>query len=94
MYELAAWLSEKDSSNINIPRANATNTFSGVYDLVFAVVGGISLIILIIAGIRFITSQGDPNATAKARNTIIYAAIGLAVSISAFTIVKFVIDKL
>jgi len=40
------------------------------------------------------TSSGDPQAATKARNTIIYAAVGLAVSISAFTIVSVVVGQL
>jgi hypothetical protein len=56
--------------------------------------GAIALIIIILAGIRFITSQGNPDNLAKARNTIIFAAVGLAVSLGALTIVTFVVGRL
>lgn len=85
-------ISEKE---INIPKTDITSTkINDIYSLIFGIAGGIAVIIIIVAGIKFITSQGDPQATAKARNTIIYAAIGLAVSVAAFTIVTFVVGKL
>ncbi len=61
---------------------------------VFVVFGGIAVIIIILAGIKFITSQGNPQEVSRARDTIIYAAVGLAISVSAITIVNFVIVRL
>jgi hypothetical protein len=46
---------------------------------------------IIFGGFRFVTSGGDANATASARNTIIYAVIGLAVAAIAEVLVRFVI---
>lgn len=87
----ASFLTKDD---VNIPKTELNQgRITTVYELIFGILGGIALIIIIIAGIKFITSQGDPQATAKARNTIIYAAIGLAVSVAAFSIVAFVLDK-
>ncbi len=84
-----------DKRDLNIPTTEVTpDKLNTVLELVFGLFGGIALIIIIIAGIKFITSQGDPQGTAKARNTIIYAAIGLAVSVAAFSIVTFVTGKL
>jgi hypothetical protein len=89
---LAAWLTKDD---VNIPQTDITNTkVNSIYSLIFGIAGGIAVIIIVLGGIKFITSQGDPQGVAKARNTIIYAAIGLAVSIAAFTIVTFVIGRL
>ena len=65
-----------------------------VLNIFFIVLGGVSLIVIIISGIRLMTSSGDPQAVTKARNTIIYAAVGLAISISAFTIVSVVVGQL
>ena len=80
---------------INIPQKAVTNsTVENVMRIVFGTLGAIALIIIIIAGIKFMTSQGNPEALAKARNTIIYAAVGLAVAIGAFSIVTFVIGRL
>ncbi|MCA9344966.1 hypothetical protein KC946_03955 [Candidatus Saccharibacteria bacterium] len=61
---------------------------------VFVVMGGVSLIVIMISGIKFMTAQGEPQALAKARLAIIYAAIGLAVAISASTILNFVVGRI
>lgn len=90
---LAAGLVTKDQ--INIPTTDVTDVrVSTIYTLVFTVVGGVSVIVIILSGIKFITSQGDPQAVAKARNSIIYAAVGLAISVAAFSIVTFVINRI
>lgn len=67
------------------------NEVQNVLQLVFTVIGAISLLIIVIAGFRFIASRGDPQKVAQAKNAIIYAAVGLVVSILAVTIVGFVI---
>ena len=89
----AAGLVTKDQ--INIPTTDVTDVRVGtIYTFVFTVVGGVSVIVIILSGIKFITSQGDPQAVAKARNSIIYAAVGLAISVAAFSIVTFVINRI
>ena len=83
------------SDQINIPQKAVTgDTVQNILKIVFGTLGAIALIIIIIAGIKFMTSQGNPEALAKARNTIIYAAVGLAVAIGAFSIVTFIIGRL
>lgn len=58
------------------------------------VTGVISLFIMTIAGLRFITSGGDPQKVTSARQAIVYATIGIAVAISAQAIVTFVLNRL
>ncbi len=62
-------------------------------DILSMVAGVIAVIIIIIAGIKYITSQGESSATAAAKNTILYAAIGIAIVVLAQTIVFFVFDR-
>ena len=61
--------------------------------LLFAV-GVISVIMLIVGGIKYATSAGDSNKVTSAKNTIMYAIIGLAVAVLAFAIVGFVTNTL
>lgn len=56
--------------------------------------GAGSVIMLIIAGLRYTISSGDAKQVAEAKNTILYAITGVVVSISAYAIVSFVIDAL
>ncbi len=58
------------------------------------IVGAIAVFMVIIGGLKFITSGGDPAKTASAKDTILYAAIGLVVVALAQFIVRFVLNKL
>jgi uncharacterized protein (DUF2345 family) len=63
--------------------------------LVIATLAGIAaVIIMIVAGIQYITSAGDANKAAGARSAIIGAAIGLAIVAAAEGIIVFVVRKL
>ena len=74
--------------------ASGTGKIQTVMSIVFAMFGAIALIVLVIAGLRYVSSSGDPTTMSKAKNTIIYAAIGLVVSMSAFAIVGFVLGNI
>lgn len=61
---------------------------------IFALVAGIAaVIIIIIAGINFIMSSGDAAKTGRARETIIYAAVGIVVIVLARTIITFIVSR-
>lgn len=63
--------------------------------LLIAVVAGIAAVVMIIvAGFQFIASGGEAQKTATARNTILYAIIGLIVIALASSIITFVVSKL
>ena len=51
-------------------------------------VGAISIIMIVVGGILFALSNGDSSRVTKARNTVLYAAIGLIVSLLASAIVN------
>jgi uncharacterized membrane protein len=56
------------------------------------VVGVVSVIMIIIGGLKYITSGGDSGNVSGAKNTILYAIIGLVVVALAQIIVRFVLD--
>lgn len=58
--------------------------------IIFSIAGAVALLIIAISAFRIVISRGKSEDVSKARNAIIYAAIGLAVSMLAFTIVQFV----
>jgi cytochrome bd-type quinol oxidase subunit 2 len=64
-----------------------------VIDIFSLVVGVISVIMIIIGGLKYITSGGDSGNVTGAKNTILYAVIGLVVVALAQVIVKFVLKK-
>ena len=60
----------------------------------FSILGAVALLALVIAGLRYVASTGDPSTMSKTKNTIIYASIGLVVSMTAVAIVTFVLNNL
>jgi hypothetical protein len=75
-----------------LPNTPATQGEVGTaLDIVFTVTGAIALLVITIGGLRYIISRGDPSATAQAKDTIMYALIGLVISIAAYSIVTFVV---
>ncbi len=64
-----------------------------VLSIIFAIAGAIAFLYLVIGGFHYVNSQGDPQKVAKAKNTIMYALVGLVVAIMAQTIVSVVISK-
>lgn len=62
-------------------------------NIISAVVGIAAVIMIIVSGMRFITSAGDPAGTKGARNGIIYAAIGLVIIAIARSIVLVVVNN-
>jgi hypothetical protein len=55
------------------------------------VLGFISVIMLIVGGVKYALSAGDAKAVTDAKNTILYALIGLVIAILSYAIVNFVV---
>lgn len=68
--------------------------FTQVTNTVLYIVGIVSVIMLIYGGLRYVISGGDSKKVTDAKNTILYAIIGLIISILAFAIVNFVINAI
>lgn len=64
-----------------------------IINVVISVLGIVAVLMIILGGVTYTTSQGDASKIAKARNTIIYGVIGLVISLLAFAIVNFVLDN-
>lgn len=62
-----------------------------VVNILLYIIGAAAVIMIVIGGIRYVVSQGDSNAISSAKNTILYAVIGLAVALMAYAIVNWVI---
>lgn len=60
----------------------------------FFAVGVLAVIVIIFAGVTFVISAGNSQTIQKAKTTIIYAVIGLIVSILSYAIVNFVVSSL
>lgn len=71
-----------------------TGVFTTITNVLLFLIGAISVIMLIIGGVRYVVSGGDQAAVTSAKNTILYAVIGIIVAILAYAIVNFVITSL
>lgn len=69
-------------------------SIQNVVNILLFIAGVISVVVIVVAGLRFVLSSGDPGAASKARNTIIYAVVGLTVSIMAYAIVNFILANI
>lgn len=66
----------------------------GILNGVIAVLAVICVVVIVIGGVQYMTSSGDAGKVKKAKDTILYAIIGLVVCALAATIVNFVIARL
>lgn len=65
-----------------------------VINTMIFVVGAIAVLMIVIGGLRYTLSNGDASGTKSAKDTIIYAIIGLVISIMAYAIVNFVLARI
>ena len=68
--------------------------FNTIVNILLFLIGAISVIMLIIGGIRYTISAGDSGNVTAAKNTILYALVGLIVAFLAFAIVNYVLKAL
>ena len=75
--------------------SNPDNTvIRTIINAIIFVVGMVAVIMIILGGVNYATSQGDPGKVKKGKDTIMYGIIGLVISILAFAIVNFVLQAL
>ncbi len=67
---------------------------SNVTNIILFITGAIAVIMIIVGGIRYVVSGGDGKAATDARNTVVYAAVGLIVAFLSWGAVQFVIRQL
>ena len=69
------------------------NSVQTILNVVISVLGIVTVVVIIVGGVGYVTSQGDPAKATKARNTILYGVIGLVIALLAFAIVNFVLKS-
>ena len=78
----------------NAVPTDVNSVFKTITNIMFFIIGAVSVIMLIYGGIRYTTSGGNANSVTAAKNTIIYSIVGLVVAILAYSIVSFVVNSL
>ena len=70
------------------------NYVKSIINVLLFIVGAVAVIVIIVGGISYVVSAGDPAKVKKAKDTILYAVVGLVVALLAFAIIRFVTDSL
>lgn len=71
---------------------DATTKVKDIINIALYVLGIIAVIMIIVGAFRYVLSGGDAGSVTAAKNTILYAVVGLIVAILSFVIVNFVIN--
>lgn len=80
-------------NDVGVPTVSFGSGAARIVNIMGLVAGTLSVFFLTMGGIRYITSSGDPGRIASAKNTLLYAVIGLIVSIIAPALIGFVIAQ-
>ena len=70
------------------------STVNTIINVIVSVLGIVAVAVIVLGGVMYVTSTGDPGKTKKAKDTIMYGVIGLVVAILAFAIVNFVLTSI
>jgi hypothetical protein len=73
--------------------ASLSGLFKTIVQILSILAGVAAVIMIIVSGFRYITSGGDPQKVAGAKNALIYALVGLIIAALAQVIVHFVLGK-
>lgn len=65
-----------------------------IINAVIGILAVVCVIVMIVGGVNYMTSNGDAGKVKKGKDTILYGVIGLVVCVLAFAIVNFVIDSI
>ena len=67
--------------------------FKNIVNTLLYVIGAVSVIMIVIGGFRYVVSGGDSSSVTGAKNTILYAVVGLVIAVAAYAIVNFVVTN-
>jgi hypothetical protein len=73
--------------------SRVTGIISIIVNILLFIIGAAAVIMIVIGGLKYVTSNGDQQAAASAKNTILYAVIGIIVAALAYAIVNFIISN-
>jgi TRAP-type C4-dicarboxylate transport system permease small subunit len=67
---------------------------NNIFNIAYGAAGLVAVAYLIVGGYQYITSQGNPDATATAKGTIVNAITGLIIILASYLIIRFALDQL
>lgn len=91
LYIAAVDLDTSTLPNHDANKDAAASMWTVGLQIVFGTIGAVALLIIVISGLRYVVASGDPQKTAEAKKSILYALIGLAIALAALSIVTLVV---
>ncbi|MDB5165236.1 MAG: hypothetical protein JWM00_126 [Candidatus Saccharibacteria bacterium] len=82
-----------DPDTINVPAVKADELLPGILSTVYFAAGAAAIIVIVIAGIFYSISQGQPDKIKRAKEAILYSVVGLVVIMVAFVITNFIAGR-
>lgn len=91
---IPTWYKYLECDSDGTPKVNSladlARIAAGIADILLFIAGVLAVFYMIYGGIRYITSQGQPDKLTQSKNIIIYSIVGLILSIAARAIINFV----
>lgn len=81
-------------ANATLEEDQFSNTLVNIVNAIILVLGLVAVVVIVIGAITLMTSNGDAGKVVKAKNTILYAVIGLIIAALTSAIVNFTIELL
>ncbi len=83
------------ASDLGIPMVSANQPqLQNIFNILIMIAGALAVVFIMIGGVMYVISTGSPDRVEKAKNTILYAVIGLLVAVLAGAIMNFVVTSL
>lgn len=67
--------------------------WTNIINTIIFVIGAVAVLMIVIGGLRYTLSAGDAGSTKSAKDTVLYAVIGLVIAVAAYAIVNFVLTS-
>jgi hypothetical protein len=81
-----------ESAQTGSKDTDAKQVIQSIVNLLLFITGAVAVIMIVIGGIKYVTSAGEASQAKSAKDTILYAVIGLIVAIVAYAVVTFIIN--
>jgi len=92
-YTVLAEVAKIDPDKVGIPKVDADTTVTSLLNVVYFLAAAAAIIVIILGGIFYSISNGDSSKVKFAKDSILYAVVGLVVVMLAFVITNFIIGK-
>ena len=81
------------AGEVGIPSASPNDILHNALNVAYFIAGVTAVLVIVIAGFTLVTAGSDPGTVTKAKNSILYAVVGLIVVILAAVITQFILGR-